>query len=118
MAKCLRIDWKQYKHILKQYSEEGLRYSEIQKNLKDNYGIQVSDQTILEVFKSLGIKYKYSREKKDWKNSEIEELRIYLDKKLSYSELEQPAGVAIGAGALGVGYGIHKALKKKNNDNK
>ena len=81
MAKCLRIDWKQYKHILKQYSEEGLRYSEIQKNLKDNYGIQVSDQTILEVFKSLGIKYKYSREKKDWKNSEIEELRIYLDKK-------------------------------------
>lgn len=89
MAKCLRIDWKQYKHILKQYSEEGLRYSEIQKNLKDNYGIQVSDQTILEVFKSLGIKYKYSREKKDWKNSEIEELRVYLDKKLSYSELEQ-----------------------------
>lgn len=27
------------------------------------------------------------------------------------------AGVAIGAGALGVGYGIHKALKKKNKDN-
>lgn len=89
MAKSLRINWKRYKDIFKQYSKDGLRYSEIQKNLKNNYGIQVSDQTILDVFKSLDIKYKYSKERKDWKNSEIEELKIYLDKKLSYSELEQ-----------------------------
>lgn len=83
------INWEDYRKDFQNYSEKGLTYSEILVDLKDNYGISVSDTTVMTVMKNFGFIYRYSKNHKTWLDSEINELREYLNKKFSFEELEE-----------------------------
>ena len=64
--KAKNINWELYRKDFQYYSEEGLTYSEIQKELLDKYNISISDQTVFTVMKKLGIKYKFSKTHREW----------------------------------------------------
>lgn len=101
---------------------ESGRLKNINKDIDSHVGLSHRDK-INEDLKARTEAYKIKKAEKAAERAAQSQASIarHAEKAKSLKKLRNikrgAAGVAIGAGALGVGYGIHKALKKKNKDN-